>query len=268
MRHSLPGKSSKPELTGTPKADLPATVVLAGGLGTRLRAAYAAGPKSMAPMGRRPFLDYLLRWLRSEGARDVILCVGYKRVQIQRYVGKGRKWGLRVTYSIEKELLGTGGAVKKAERLIPGKRLLVINGDTFLDVNLSELVRFHCCRKALATLAVVKLRDIQRYGSLRVDHENRITTFLEKSERNTGSTLKEGIRPINAGVYVFEKKLLSRIRTGEPASLEKKIFPQLLTSKKVYAFITNAYFIDIGVPDDFRRAEHELPKRFRIHDPR
>jgi NDP-sugar pyrophosphorylase family protein len=268
MSRSFPGKRSKPEFTGTEKADLPAAVILAGGLGTRLRAAYATGPKSMAPVGGRPFLDYLLRWLRSEGVREVILCVGYKRTHIQKYVGRGRKWGLRVTYSIEKKLQGTGGAVKKAERLIMGKRLFVVNGDTFLGANLKELIKFHLSREAIATLAVVAVANDQRYGSLRVDGESRITAFLEKREKDGSDGLQEGTRPINAGVYVFEKKLLSKIRGDTPTSLEKDVFPRLITRNKVYAFTTSAYFVDIGVPDDLRRAQNELPERFGINDPR
>jgi D-glycero-alpha-D-manno-heptose 1-phosphate guanylyltransferase len=268
MSRSFPGKRSKSEFTRTEKEDLPAAVVLAGGLGTRLRAAYAAGPKSMAPVGGRPFLDYLLRWLQSEDVRKVILCVGYKRTHIQRYVGKGRKWGLRVTYSIEKKLLGTGGAVKKAERLIPGKRLFVINGDTFLDVNLKELIKFHRNREALATLAVVKVADEKRYGSLRVNGVGRITGFLEKGESDSVAKVETGTRPINAGVYVFEKRVLGKIRAGRRISLEKTVIPRLVASKRAYGFIRSAYFMDIGVPDDFRRAQDELPERFGIDDPR
>lgn len=268
MNHSYPGKSPKPESTKSEKEVLPAAVVLAGGLGTRLRAAYAAGPKSMAPVGGRPFLDYLLRWLRSEGVKEVIFCVGYKRTHIQRYVGKGHKWGLRVAYSIEKKLLGTGGAVKNAEPLIPGKSLLLINGDTFVDLNLKELVKFHRNRRALATMAVVKVADDQRYGSLRVDDESKITAFLEKGARDPSNNLEEGTRLINAGVYVFEKRLLNRIRAGKPMSLEKNVFPRLVTNEKVYGFIRDTYFMDIGVPDDFRRAQNELPERFGINDPR
>jgi D-glycero-alpha-D-manno-heptose 1-phosphate guanylyltransferase len=268
MSHSFSGRIPKSESARPENEDLPAAVVLAGGLGTRLRSAYAAGPKSMAPVGRRPFLDYLLSWLRSEGVKEVILCVGYKRTQIQKYVGKGRKWGLRVKYSIEKKLLGTGGAVKKAERLIPGKMLLVVNGDTFLDIDLKELTQFHRSRRALATLAVVNVEDDHRYGSLRMDGESRITAFLEKGEREASDKLEEGTRPINGGVYVFEKKLLRVIRPGRPLSLEKNVFPRLVARKKVYGFLKGTYFMDIGVPDDFRRAQSELPKRFRINDPR
>jgi D-glycero-alpha-D-manno-heptose 1-phosphate guanylyltransferase len=244
-------------------------VILAGGLGMRLRAAYAAGPKSMAPVAGRPFLDYLLRWLRSQGVKEVILCVGYKRTHIQKYVGKGSKWGLRVKYSIEKEPLGTGGAVKKAERLIPGARVFVINGDTFLSSNLKEMIKFHQSRGALATLAVVKVADHRRYGSLRLDGQGRITAFLEKGDMDASNKSEKGKRPINGGVYVFEKKLLSKIHKIGPVSLEKYLFPQLVTSKnkQVYGFLRDAYFMDIGVPGDLRRAQSELPERFLSNDP-
>jgi D-glycero-alpha-D-manno-heptose 1-phosphate guanylyltransferase len=235
----------------------------------RLRAAYAAGPKSMAPVAGRPFLDYLLRWLRSQGVKEVILCVGYKRTHIQKYVGKGSKWGLRVKYSIEKEPLGTGGAVKKAERLIPGARVFVINGDTFLSSNLKEMIKFHQSRGALATLAVVKVADHRRYGSLRLDGQGRITAFLEKGDMDASNKSEKGKRPINGGVYVFEKKLLSKIHKIGPVSLEKYLFPQLVTSKnkQVYGFLRDAYFMDIGVPGDLRRAQSELPERFLSNDP-
>jgi D-glycero-alpha-D-manno-heptose 1-phosphate guanylyltransferase len=267
MSHCFPDANTKSSIRKNHTNSLPAALILAGGLGTRLRAVYSAGPKSMAPVGGRPFLDYLLRWLRSEGVKEVILCVGYKRTHIQRYVGKGRKWGLRVSYSIEKHLLGTGGAVKKAEQLIPGKRLLVMNGDTFMAVNLKELIKFHRSRGALATLAVVKVVDDQRYGSVRVDGESRITAFLEKGEMVACNKLEDGTRPINGGVYVFEKKLLSKIRAGKSMSLEKDVFPRLVASKNVYGFLRGVYFMDIGVPKDFRRAQNELPERFAINDP-
>ena len=134
----------------------------------------------MAPVGERPFLDYLLTWLQSQGVQEAILCVGYKRSQIQRFVGRGSKWGMQVKYSVEHRPLGTGGAVKKAERLISGETIMVLNGDTFTDISLKELARFHRRRKAFATLAAVKV-DKSRYGSLCLDRKSRITGFLEKN---------------------------------------------------------------------------------------
>jgi NDP-sugar pyrophosphorylase family protein len=197
MSNSFLGENSKSALARKEGVGFPAAVILAGGLGTRLRAAHATGPKSMVPVGGRPFLDYLLTWLRSQGVKEVILCVGYKRTHIQKYVGKGRKWGLRVTYSIEEDLLGTGGAVKKAERLVPGAKLFVINGDTILGVNLKEMIKFHLSRRALATLAVVKVEDDQRYGSLRLDDAGKITAFLEKTERDASNKSDERTISIN-----------------------------------------------------------------------
>ncbi len=221
----------------------------------------------MAPVGGRPFLDYVLRWLRSEGVEEVILCVGYKRASIQKHVGGGRKWGLRVRYSIEQKLLGTGGAVKKAEGLISGKRLLVMNGDTLVGVNLRELVKFHRSQRAWATLAVVKVGDDRRYGSLKMDREGRITAFLEKTEGETGKNRKDKRRPINGGVYVFEKKLLSKIQARGPISLEDRVFPWLAAGGRIYGFVSDTYFVDIGVPDDLRRAQNELREQFGVSDP-
>jgi D-glycero-alpha-D-manno-heptose 1-phosphate guanylyltransferase len=259
--------NSKPASKREDQEKLPPAVILAGGLGTRLRSAYVAGPKSMAPVGGRPFLDYVLRWLRSEGVEEVILCVGYKRASIQRYVGGGRKWGLRVKYSIEQKLLGTGGAVKKAEGLIAGERLLVMNGDTLVGVNLRELVKFHRSQRAWATLGVVKVADDRRYGTLKMDHDGRITAFLEKTERETSKGRKDKKRPINGGVYVFEKKLLSKIHARGPLSLENKVFPWLAAGRRVYGFVSDTYFVDIGVPDDLRRAQNELRERFGFSNP-
>lgn len=241
---------------------LPSAVVLAGGLGTRLRTAYAGGPKSMAPVGKRPFLDYLLSWLRSQGVEKVVICVGYKRSQIQRFVGRGRKWGLRVTFSVERKLLGTGGALKKAENLISGDRVLVVNGDTFVDINVQELIKFHEGRKALATLAAVNVADSGRYGSLGVDGENKITAFFEKITRN--GARQTGKHLINGGVYVFQKEVLKEIYAHDSVSLEREVLPLLVQQNCMYAFESNSYFLDIGVPEDLWRAQLELPERIRI----
>ena len=234
----------------------------------RLRSAYATGPKSMAPVRGRPFLGYLLSWLQGQGVEEVILCVGYKRSQIQRFVGRGSKWGMRVKYSVEKKLLGTGGALKKAERLIPGEPLLVINGDTFIDVKLSELVRFHRKRRAVATLAAVRVAGGTRYGALSIVAGGRIKAFLEKGGRDAKGGPQKRRQLVNGGVYVFERGLLKKISARGPVSLERKVFPSLLAKKCMYAFESDAYFLDIGVPKDLWRAQRELPERIRNHHPR
>jgi D-glycero-alpha-D-manno-heptose 1-phosphate guanylyltransferase len=220
----------------------------------------------MVPVGGRPFLDYVLTWLRSEGVEEVVLCLGYKRSSIQRYVGKGCKWGLRVMYSIEQKLLGTAGAVKNAEALISGERLLVINGDTLTGVNVRQLVDFHRNRRAWATLTVVKVADDRRYGSVKMDRIGRITTFLEKRSKRTSKDGQNRKRPINAGVYVFEKKLLNKIQAREPISLEKDVLPPLVGAGRTYGFVSDTYFVDIGVPDDLRRVQTEF-QRLRVGNP-
>jgi D-glycero-alpha-D-manno-heptose 1-phosphate guanylyltransferase len=245
---------------------LPTALILVGGLGKRLRSAYAAGPKPLAPVGTRPFLDYLLHWLRAHGANDVVLCVGYKRSHIQRYVCSGRKWGLRVRYSIERKPLGTAGAVKRAEEMLAGGSVLVLNGDTFLDVNLKEMIAFHLKHKGWATLAVANVANASRFGTLRLDSHRRITSFCEKSVSEGRETRVCSKQHINAGVYLFEKKLLKQIPTKAPVSLEREVFPDLLSRKKLFGFVTEGFFLDIGVPDDLKRAQSELPKRFRISD--
>jgi NDP-sugar pyrophosphorylase family protein len=251
-------------LTERRTENLPAVLILAGGLGKRLRSAYAAGPKSLAPIRERPFLDYLLYWLRLQGIEDVILCVGYKRSRIQKHVGSGLKWGLRVRYSIETKLLGTAGAVKKAEKMLVGNRAFVVNGDTFLDVNLREMSVFHRDQKGRATLAVARVADTSRFGMLRLDPQGRVTSFLEKSANRPDDAGASPTRQINAGVYLLEKKLLSQIPADREISLEKEVFPQLAAKKRLCGFETDGFFLDIGVPDDFRKAQSELPKRFRI----
>lgn len=236
-------------------------LVLAGGLGTRLRSVYRAGPKVLAPVANRPFLDYLLRWLRLAGFSDVVLCVGYKREQIQRRYKSGDSWGLRLSYSAENEPLGTGGAIKLAQRHIHSKHLVVLNGDSFVDVDLSALLQFHRRHRALATMALAQAPPGDRYGNVRVNAARKILEFVEKGSR---SSIKE-MQPkwINGGVYVFRRELLRLIPAGRPVSLERDIFPKI-KGRPFYGYPVAGYFIDIGVPKDYGKAQREFPKRFSL----
>jgi NDP-sugar pyrophosphorylase family protein len=224
-------------LTKNTSEKFPVALILAGGLGKRLRSAYAAGPKAMAPVGTRPFLDYLLHWLRAEGVQEVILCVGYMRSSIERHVGSGRKWGLRVKYSIDRKLLGTAGALKKAGAMLGSNRAFVINGDTFLDVNLREMSAFHRDRRAWATLAVAKVTDARPFGTLRLDSRDRITLFLEKSAGDRNDACARSKWQINGGVYLIEKKLLGGI-TG--VAREGSVSP--FASKEENVWIRDRWF--------------------------
>ncbi len=240
-------------------------LILAGGRGTRLRSSFRTGPKSMAPVGKRPFLAYLLRWLHDAGLRDVIVCVGYKKAQIQSWLGDGHNWGLRVKYSEEKKLLGTAGALKRAGKLVSSPLCLVVNGDSFLDANLRAMFRFHRQRRALATIALARVPDSTRYGAVTLDRSRRIIAFQEK-EKNLPEKIDRAsprrFQLINGGVYLLKKQVLAAIPPRRAVSLEKEIFPGI-AGHRLYGFVTQGYFIDIGVPADFARAQTELPRRLR-----
>lgn len=219
-------------------------------------------------MRGRPFLDYLLSWLRAEGVEEAILCVGYKRSLIEQYVERGRKWGLQVSYSIEEQLLGTGGAIRKAEPLISGERAFVLNGDTLLEVSLYEMLDFHRRMRARATIAVTRANNERRYGGLELDREDRIIRFSEKGGRSESGGAGNGETSINGGVYLIERETLSQIPPNVVVSFEKEMLPNLVSSGTVFGFRTSGYFLDIGVPDDFERAQVELPERNYIRDSR
>ena len=175
-------------------------LILAGGLGTRLRPVFDRAPKCMAPVGGRFFLEYLLDWLRFFSISDLILCVGHKNSQIQNWLGDGSRWGVDVRYSIEQTLLGTGGALKLAEKMVSSELCLVVNGDSFLDVNLQEMHRFHVSRKALATMAVAKVPSSERYGKVELDAQGKVTAFVEKRPEAQTVVSSEAFQLINGGV--------------------------------------------------------------------
>jgi NDP-sugar pyrophosphorylase family protein len=241
--------------------NFPSALVLAGGLGTRLRAAFATGPKSLAPVGGKPFLDYLLTWLSSSGVHDVILCVGYKAAQIQGHAGTGEAWGLRVRYSIEEKPLGTAGALKKAEGLFSGDCVFVINGDTYLEVDLPLMLAFHRKRKALVTIAAARASDAERYGSLELDESSRITAFREKRSKAEAAGTDQK-RLINGGVYILRHECFAEIREGCEVSLEREVLPDLISTNGILGFVTDGYFLDIGIENDYNRAQTELAERF------
>jgi NDP-sugar pyrophosphorylase family protein len=232
-------------------------IVLVGGLGTRLRSVFLSGPKSMAPVANKPFLEYLLAKLKVDGITDVVLCVGYSRSQVRDYFHRGAKLGLELRYSVEEELLGNAGAVKKAARMISSAAPFVFNGDSFLSLDIAGMWDFHHSRKALATVAVVSSPRANRYDRILTNKEGEIIEFRD---RNTDSMDDDDNRKclINAGTYLLSRRFIDLIPDGRPVSIEKEMFPKLVGSG-LYGFFTNGCFIDIGVPEDLDRARNELP---------
>jgi D-glycero-alpha-D-manno-heptose 1-phosphate guanylyltransferase len=222
-------------------------VLLVGGMGTRLRSVLPSTPKPLAFVGDTAFLELLVLQLRAQGMRRLVMCTGYLADQIEAHFGDGRKWNVEIEYSKETQPLGTAGAVKFAERYIgQAAEFLVMNGDSFLEMDLRQLLRFHREHSGLISMAVRRVPNAARYGTVRLDTLNRITGFAEKAGAEA-----PGI--VNGGVYVFSRAVLQHIPEG-PASLEKEIFPRLLP-QGMYAAEQDGVFVDIGTPEDYARAQ-------------
>jgi D-glycero-alpha-D-manno-heptose 1-phosphate guanylyltransferase len=230
-------------------------VLLVGGKGTRLQSVVSSKPKPLAPVGEKSFLHLLIRQLRSQGIRELVMCSGYLADQIENELGDGRALDVAIRYSKENEPLGTAGALKLAEPLLAGHSdFLVMNGDSFLEMDIPRFVEFHHSKNGLFSVAVRRVENAARYGTVEIDQHYRITGFKEK----TGSTAS-GL--INGGVYVFKSSLLASIPTG-PSSLERDILPNLL-DRGGYALEQQGMFIDIGTPEDYARAQELCESMYR-----
>jgi NDP-sugar pyrophosphorylase family protein len=225
-------------------------VILAGGLGTRLRPVLPDLPKGLAPIGGEPFLQIQIGLLRDQGARDFVLCVGHLADTICDQFGDGGRWGVHIRYSVEGErLLGTAGALKRAERLFK-PRALVLNGDTYLAVDYERLLRHHDQARALATLSLARARGGERFGTVLLDSDGQyLTGFKEKQNVTNGA-----VHWLNAGAYVIDSGLLDAVRPDAVASLERDVLPHAIANGyKVAAFPCRETFYDIGTPDDLAK---------------
>lgn len=223
-------------------------IVLAGGLGTRLRSEISDLPKPMAPINNKPFLEYVLKYLRNNNIERVILSVGYKWEIIQKYFGNNFE-GMEVVYSVEDEPLGTGGAIKKALSYSDEELLFVVNGDTYFNVDIFQLLSAAKEKDADLTMSLKFLEDFDRYGSVETGENEEVVKFTEKSYRKSGN--------INGGIYVMKKSLLDDVALGAKFSFEEFMHKNI-NKLKIFGFISSDYFIDIGIPEDYLRAQSEL----------
>lgn len=233
-------------------------VILAGGLGTRLRSAVADVPKVMADVGGRPFLEYIIDQLRHAGVDDAVVCVGYRAEAIERHFGDGARWGIRLAYSVESQPLGTGGALRLARPMLSGDRWLVMNGDSFFDISLALLGAAHRPAQTPVTIALGRVADARRYGEVTLSSDGLITAFVEKP-----ATQAPVPGLINTGLYIIERPVFDLIPADRPASFERDVLPQLVGGR-LRGAVFDGYFIDIGVPEDYARARRELPLRPRL----
>ena len=223
-------------------------IILAGGLGTRLASKLDGIPKAMAPIGGRPFLEILLGKLLRDGCSHVLLSVGHLHATIQSHFGASFR-GMQLDYVIEDVPLGTGGAIRKALLEAREEFVLVLNGDTFLEVDYADLLRVHAVKRPSLTMAITHQQNVARYGGVVVKEEC-IVGYEEKGRSGAGW--------INAGVYVLPKEMQWPSALAEKFSFEVDFLVPQTARLAPAAFEVDGFFLDIGVPEDLERAQREL----------
>jgi len=222
-------------------------LILAGGLGTRLRAVVADRPKPMAEVAGRPFITFVLDHLVRHGCARAVLCLGHMGELVPPVLGQN--YGpLELAYSFEQTPLGTGGALRNAAPLLSENDVLAMNGDSFCDIDLGALDRAHRACGGAVTLAALWLTDRHRSGALTVDGSGRVVGFESRP-----SAPSPGL--INAGVYMLRRDVLNMMQPGRKVSLEDELFPALVERKELFAWQVNGRFIDIGTPESYDAAK-------------
>ena len=229
-------------------ADIDA-LILAGGLGTRIRPVLGETPKVLAPVAGRPFLDHLLGQFSRFGARRIVLSLGFGAVAVRDYLADRRNCGLDVVVVVEAEPLGTAGAVRHARAALHTDPVLVVNGDSFVDADFCALVKHHRALGTKATILCTEVADGGRYGGVTIAPDGRIAAFAEKSS--------EGRAVVSAGVYAVSALLLDEIAAGSSRSLEHDVFERS-PSRSLGAFVGRFRFVDIGTPTSLVDAQQIL----------
>ena len=230
-------------------------IILAGGLGTRLRSVVQNLPKAMAAIRSRPFLEYQLDLLIENGITRFIFSVGYKSESISQHFSNTYK-NCEIVYALEETRLGTGGAIKLAMQHVEGEHVVVVNGDSMFKTAVQEQYKVHLDSNADATLALKPMENFERYGTVELADNGRITKFLEKQP------VEKGL--INGGLYIFKVDAFRKLDFPEKFSIEKEYFEAKVNQLNLYGFITQGYFLDIGIPKDFKKAQTEMVDFFNI----
>ncbi|MEW6558152.1 MAG: NDP-sugar synthase [Elusimicrobiota bacterium] len=228
-------------------------IILIGGLGTRLRPLTCNTPKPLLPVLNKPFLLYQIEHIKKYGINEIILCMAYLPSEFKKYFGDGKKFGVKILYAIEEKPLGTGGAIKNAQKFVDCP-VFVFNGDVLTDLNLSKMLEFHKSRKSKATVSLVHVQDPSSFGLVETTKTGQIVQFLEKPSLNqiTCDT-------INAGTYILEPPIFDEMEKNTVCSVERELFPKLL-SKKIpfYGYVYSGYWIDIGTTDKYLQVHYDL----------
>jgi mannose-1-phosphate guanylyltransferase len=244
----IASKSNPVKAKGSVKA-----VILVGGEGTRLRPLTYSIVKAMVPVLNKPFIEYVIRYLRNHNIKEIILAMGYKPDCITDYFGDASQLGAKLIYSVESEPLGTAGAIKNAEQYIDDT-FFIMNGDIFTDLNLTDMLSFHKNKGAKVTIALTPVEDPTRFGVVETDSNRRVTRFVEKPSRDQVTS-----NMVNAGVYITETEVLKRVPQGKRFMFERDVFPALLAEgEPVFGYATDAYWIDTGTPEQYLQLSSDL----------
>ncbi|MDD5491371.1 MAG: NDP-sugar synthase [bacterium] len=228
-------------------------LILIGGLGTRLRPFTCNTPKPLLPIVNKPFLLYQIELLKKYGIKEVIFCLAYLSHTFENHFGNGSKYGIKIHYVHEHDPLGTGGAIKNAQKYIDSQ-VLIFNGDVLMDIDIEAMCRYHTKNKAKATIALTRVKDPTIFGLVETAKNGRIERFLEKPSWDEVTC-----NTINAGVYIFEPEVLSLIPQGINYSVERGLFPNLLsTNEKLFGFINTSYWIDIGTIEKYLQVHFDI----------
>jgi mannose-1-phosphate guanylyltransferase len=226
-------------------------LILAGGEGTRLRPLTSTVPKPVVPLVDRPFIAFMLDWLRGHGVDDVVMSCGHLAANVRDVLGDGEAHGIRICYLEEPRPLGTGGALKYAEALLDD-RFLMLNGDVLSDFDVTAQIALHERTGARATLALTPVEDPSAYGLVRLAADGSVTEFVEKPAPDQIDT-----NNISAGVYVLEKSVLDLLAGGRPASIERDVFPRLV-GNGLFGSVSRGYWMDIGTPERYLQGTFDI----------
>ena len=228
-------------------------IVLAGGLGTRLRSSIGDYPKCMAPVNDRPFLYYIFNYLERQRCNSVILSLGYRHEVVTDWL-QTQQPSFHIKYVIEDTPLGTGGGIQLALKETVNENITVLNGDTLFHADLSELMLLHTQHASATTLALKKMQRFDRYGTVQTDDKDCIIAFEEKRYKDTGW--------INGGIYAISKPAYLSKNLPQKHSFEKDYLEAFVQQHAFYGMHSQGYFIDIGIPEDYNRAQHDFKTLF------
>lgn len=231
-------------------------VIIAGGLGTRLRPLTNTTPKPIVPVVNRPFVVHQIELLARHGVDEIIINLHYLSAEVKKALGDGREWGIKLHYSIEEQPLGTAGAVKNAEKFFDDSQLVIFNGDVLTDFNISAIAAYHEEKQALVTLTLTEVEDPTAFGLILTDKNGRVTKFIEKPSWDMITT-----HNINAGLYIVDPKIFRQVPKGQPYSFERELYPALLEQgAPIYGYPAKDYWLDIGNPLKYKEAHRAILK--------